>query len=82
MKLIINIDEEDHHRIASGFGQEEDALLLEKIFKNGTPIPDNATNREVIKAIFPDCDETGVQYELTKNCNRWLNKPYQKGGKE
>ncbi len=38
MKLIIEIDEEDYHRIASGFGQEEDALLLEKIFKNGIPL--------------------------------------------
>lgn len=39
MKLIIDISEEDYHRIASGFGQEEDALLLEKIFANGTPLP-------------------------------------------
>jgi hypothetical protein len=47
MKLMIEIDEEDYHRIASGFGQEEDALLLEKIFKNGTPIPDNASNGDI-----------------------------------
>ena len=39
MQIVIDIDEEDYHRIASGFGQEEDALLLEKIFKNGIPLP-------------------------------------------
>ena len=56
MKLIIEIDEEDYHRIASGFGQEEDALLLEKIFKNGTPIPDNATV----------CDIDAIKAEIDK----------------
>ncbi len=39
IELVIKISEEEYHRIASGFGQEEDALLLEKIFKNGTPLP-------------------------------------------
>ena len=38
MKLIIDIDESDYYRIEHGFANEDDALLLEKIFKNGTPI--------------------------------------------
>lgn len=41
MQIVIEIDEEDYYRIASGFGQEEDALLLEKIFKNGTVLPEH-----------------------------------------
>ena len=55
-----------------------------------TPIPDNATNGDMIKAIFPNTeimitdervflrDGTIVMiYPLT-----WWNTPYQKGGKE
>lgn len=41
IELVIKIPEEDYHRIASGFGQEEDAVLFEKIFKNGTPLPEH-----------------------------------------
>jgi hypothetical protein len=95
MKLIIDIHEGDYHRIASGFGQEEDALLLEKIFKNGTPIPDNATNGDVIKAIF-DNDKVSEFMGYVRIMARvgnwfnegvvaefdkeWWNAPYQKGG--
>ena len=92
MKLIIDIDEEDYYRIASGFGQEEDALLLEKVFKNGTPIPDNATNGEVIKAIFDVTEEHfydedrmvdvyGLDriYDPSTFYADWWNAPYQKG---
>jgi DNA-directed RNA polymerase subunit RPC12/RpoP len=38
MKLIIDIDEADYHRIEFGFASDDDAPLLEKIFKNGTPL--------------------------------------------
>ena len=38
IELVIKIPKEDFYRIASGFGQEEDAVLLEKIFKNATPL--------------------------------------------
>lgn len=61
MKLIIDIDEGDYHRIASGFGQEEDALLLEKIFENGTPIPDNATVCD-IEQIRAEIEQTADNY--------------------
>ena len=40
--------------------------------QDGTPIPDNATNGDVMRIIFP---QIGVYDE-------WYDEPYQKGGKE
>ena len=82
MKLIIDIPEREYKVICENNYVAVCACpnLLSNAIKNGTPIPDNATNGDVEKALFPDCDETGVQYELTKNCNGWLDKPYQKRG--
>ena len=57
-------------------------------FKNSTPISDNATNGDVIKAMFPKREviehDTYIEVawgegmdEFDKN---WWNAPYQKGG--
>ena len=80
MKIIIDIPEEDYKHGMLGLYFDCYSAKLHDTILNGTPIPDNATNGDVIKALFPDCDETGVQYELTKNCNGWLDEPYQKRG--
>ena len=73
MKLIIDIGEEEYKEVLkdtySGTSFEN------KIFTaiaNGTPIPDNATNGDVMKIIFP---KMGLYDE-------WYDEPYQKGGKE
>lgn len=80
MKLIIDIPEEVYKTAKNTNIIQANADMLEKAITNGTPIPNNATNGDVIKSMFPDCDEIGVQYELTKNCNGWLDEPYQKRG--
>ena len=67
---------------------DEDSFIGEIV--NGTPIPDNATNGDVIKAMFPDAeihlDGNDVFFHhmgFWIKCNiRWWNAPYLKGGKE
>lgn len=73
MKLIIEIPDSynlDGIRNGSIYGQ----LVLNAV-KNGTPIPDNATNGEVMKAMFKP-------NRITRLNDEWWNAPYQKGGKE
>ena len=58
MKLIIEIDEDVYKKIVA-----DKYAIYDKMFysiKNGTPIPDNATNGDVIKAMFP-------QWKLMEN---------------
>ena len=70
-------------------------MFCYKAIKNGTPIPDNATNGDVIKAMFENNvfaedeyeDEDGVTWIDMISDNGmtfemdWWNTPYQKGGK-
>ena len=53
---------------------------LGEIIANGTPIPDNAKNGDVVKATT---NFIGVQDEedTIKISTTWWNAPYQKGGK-
>jgi len=55
MKLIIDIPKEDYNHAKQ---QVEDGIMnpLKIFIASGTPIPDNATNGEVIKAMFPDAE--------------------------
>lgn len=80
MKLIIKISDESYDKALNGIINCKecfDAIVY------GTPIPDNATNGDVIKAIFPN---THMEYRMwTENLyfyeTDWWNAPYQKGGK-
>ena len=42
-------------------------------------IPDNATNKDVMRAMFPDGVKTSIAYPRDVS-KEWLNAPYQKGG--
>ena len=83
MKLIIDIPEEiyESQRYAQYFGAW--SVVLQKHFENGTPIPDNATNGDVIKALFKPKwirrmdDVIREEYEFDAD---WWHEPYQKGG--
>lgn len=93
MKLIIDIPEEVKHKVyAYGLSlSPSDKEQLIKAIMNGTSIPDNATNGDVIKSMFPDIEEIedrmdevvakalGSYRSINKN---WWNASYQKGGKE
>lgn len=90
MKLIIDIPEEEYNHIKR---TNEYSIAHTGYIYDGTPIPDNATNGDVIKAMFPKAyvDENryetpfiDVTYEgeVKSFSETWWNSPYQKGGKE
>ena len=95
MKLLIDIDEDVRIAISRmGLLRIPDEMQkkVDKAIQHGTPIPDNATNGEVIKAMFPNIEVAdGGQldmnvYGLVRRpsifSKIWWNAPYQKGGKE
>ena len=94
MRVLIDIPEENYKLICS---DGRPFLPSYTWIKNGTPIPDNATNGDVIKAMFPQWKlmdntfEEMVMFDIPMKdgylehnaCSReWWNAPYQKGGKE
>lgn len=99
MKLIIDISEEEYERFKKNQKKEYSESMLDvNIIANGTPIPDNATNGNVIKAMFPNIitDEFASTIHATTKVvsngikggisydfwKDWWNSPYQKGGKK
>ena len=100
MRLIIDIPEGPLYRdmytaiCENGYIFDEDNECIAKAIKSGISIPDNATNGDMIKAIFPngkviERDEaTGYEQMLDDKYSYcswfdglWWNSPYQKGGK-
>ena len=91
MKVIIEIPKDAYDYVmGSGYFPSNFNMISE--IRNGTPIPDNATNGEVIKAMFPNIEsrldeKTGIMLvkwtdETTKTFKAsWWNAPCQKGGK-
>lgn len=89
MKLIIDIDKDDYEYMKNGYVPS--TFKTFSVIKNGTPIPDNATNGEVIKTIFPSgkiwksdsymCLLIDGQGDAQMFDVDWWNSPYQKGGK-
>lgn len=56
MQIVINLDDEDYDDITlTGENTINLGVLLDlrEAVRNGTPLPENATNGDVIKAIFP-----------------------------
>ena len=93
MKLIIEIPDKDYEKLKDG----HIPFSILDVMQNGTPIPDNATNGDVIKAIFPKDVKVITQHDDIfgrrfidlrvgqLDCeldDDWWNAPYQKGGKE
>ena len=75
MKLIIDINDDAYEYISKlneGITDYQTTLMLYEAVKNGTPIPDNATNRDVIEIMFPN------EFSAKKS---WWDAPYQKGDK-
>lgn len=94
MKLIIDIPEDVRVAITR-MGllriSNEMQKKVDKAIQRGTPIPDNATNGDVIKVMFPFFDIKIYEHKgyamvfyddfYTTYPLRWWNAPYQKGGK-
>ena len=79
MKLIIDISyglkDVYEHRNVTALDVEE----MKRALQNGTPIPDNATNDDVLKALFDERGYIGIHDRMMHT--KWLFAPYQKGGK-
>ena len=82
MKILIDIP--DHlYSVIKNKECTHNNVLTEAV-DNGTPIPDNATNGDVLKIMFiPNRitrtdDTVNVEYDFT---NEWWNAPYQRGDK-
>lgn len=87
MKLIIEVDKEDLDFIRKTFTQDAHdyiPMVIRNCFVdavlNGTPIPDNATNGDVIKAMFEpnrvertDDDVIVEHYDFSED---WWDAPY------
>lgn len=71
MKLIIDIDEETYKKCKWKNNGVVGLEWWERAIANGKLIPDNATNGDVMKIIFP---KIGVYDE-------WYDEPYQKEDK-
>lgn len=84
MKILIDIPEKYYDVIKQISDKSCTADML--IIKYGTPIPDNATNGQVIQTLFKPnrVERTGddvivENYDFSKE---WWKAPYQKGGAE
>lgn len=65
MKLMIDIPYGHYCTIKDGFLSECLQATTEAIL-NGTPIPDNATNGDMIKALFPNAKISLLKSETEK----------------
>lgn len=97
IELVIKIPKELYEDIKEHglCGYCSDREIVSKAISNGTPIPDNATNGDVIKAMFPNTEVDDYDYgkdpvidvygiddtEYITLRKAWWNAPYQKGGK-
>ena len=91
MKIVIDIQESviEHLKDGSFGARTKDRATLIDAVMNGTPLSDNATNGDVIKAIFPDAEnirmDNGLplnfvlEFELHRNYKDWWNAPYKVG---
>ena len=69
MKVLIELDDDMFKDIRES--DFESARIIVRNFqatiadaiRSGTPIPDNATNGDAIKAIFPDCKDWKARFE-------------------
>ena len=90
MTLIIEIDKELAEK--GHWYTDEEIWAVVRAVQNGTSIPENTTNGDVIHGLYmpygyvvnDDYDEVvisaeGVDMRFSKT---WWNAPYQKGGKE
>ena len=93
MRILIDISDKDYEKLKDG----HIPFSILDVMQNGTPIPDNATNGDVIKAMFPNARvykcENFVEFWYSdwyseaengrhvKFRTSWWDTPYQKGGK-
>lgn len=71
IELVVKMDEELWEKVKDGYVP----LGISKYLKNGTPISDNATNGDVIMAMFSTVD---TYFSNVIDMKLWWNAPYRK----
>ena len=91
MKLIIEIDKYTYNHIIDGTEDSRDEAEALYRIKNGKVIPDNATNGDMIKALFDVKEIEEMKHCVfvtiypdydTRFIKDWWNAPYKKGEQE
>ena len=98
MQIVIDIPKEMFEWVndVNKFYKDYDVSDFIDVIKNGTPIPDNATNGEIIEALYPNAEFSlysdivdrvamnirvnGTEYEIHFD-EDWWDSPYQKEDK-
>ena len=86
MKLMINISDSTYEAIMARDWKNAGWLFNKelKAIHDGTPIPDNATNGDMIKLLFPKIDKYNNMLLEEHKTNvlfddKWWNAPYKRG---
>lgn len=81
MKVLIDISEKMFKATQTYYSDNTTRLSIKSCIEkiaNGTPIPDNATNGDVMLAIFKEIQH----YSDGKICADWWNAPYKRGSED
>lgn len=74
--IVIEIPEKVYKKAVDGMLDEIDSCYLNGAVVNGTPLPQNATNGDVIKAMFPQIE---AKTTIPIFFEYWWNEPYKAG---
>lgn len=85
MKLLIDINKKDYEYMKDGYVPHTFNMFY--AIKTGIPIPNNTTNGDVIKEIFPNTSLhiNEMSHTVWVGCEEmsfridWWNSPYQEG---
>ena len=87
MQIVIDIDKRDYEviKITPQIGVGKDCIPYNayKAIRNGTVLPDNPTNGDMIKAMFPDeeiyhCEDCIDLGDICTFYSTWWNAPYER----
>lgn len=84
MKVIIDISDEDFEFNMNCCPDLTDLMVIYNAIRKGKSLPDNATNGDVIKALFPNENiklSSGFYESYSRNISfkyDWWNAPYTK----
>ena len=78
MKVLIDIDEDEYDFLTT-CPYPKNIFNVTLAIVNGTPIPEEASNGDVIQMLFPKID---TNFSNVIDLNLWWNAQYQKGDGE
>jgi len=76
MEIVININENIYHRFVNGFANEDDAYLIEQLFKTGKVLPKghgDLIDRDKLEK-DTEWDEYGVEFISYSHCQIFSEK--------